>query len=278
MPREIETYKTVLIENNFTPIIPSVTITGFILGDYTLTTVNTNITDFKDDELQAKLSGAAGRYREKINEAYDVNVPAFTFTYTDLPGPTWDYEDLRAKLNDLITQINAFLTSVHNLLSKKFSSVILQSLTPITADILEDTDNMVDYIFNVTTMGELSYALEYYGNLSYPHNILNKDIYIEFKPDEVVLKYITINNPDYANCPKLMKLNTNMLQKNRTLITFPSVEVFNESVDIPFSSNLNVNGNYYFSILDQNNLAPANTSTFKMYLAITLLFIKFKSN
>ena len=105
-----------------------------------------------------------------------------------------------------------------------------------------------------------------------------KEIYIEFIPDEIILKFISITD-DNANAQSGCYLIKTNLVESSNLITFPAAAGYAESVDIPFRNSKPINSTYLFDIFKVDGTKPTGNGLtgMNLSLSLTFLFIKFKS-
>jgi hypothetical protein len=107
-----------------------------------------------------------------------------------------------------------------------------------------------------------------------------KDIFVDFEPDEIVLKYLAYSDDNTALEGGMYSLKCDMFNtEGNVLINFPADSNFAETLDIPFKNNSkNLNGTRTFSISKLNNGAIEEVATMDLSISFTLLFVKFKSN
>ena len=107
-------------------------------------------------------------------------------------------------------------------------------------------------------------------------NSFNKSIYVEFIPDEIVLKFISAQDNNANDEEGSYLLRTNLVEPF-DLISFPASSGYAESVDIPFRSTKPINSNYEFNLSKVDGGAIARLTTMNLSVSLTFLFIKFKS-
>lgn len=119
-------------------------------------------------------------------------------------------------------------------------------------------------------------------------NYFDRDINIEFVPDEIVLKTVSVYDSDtttaVADKTKLFAIKSNLIYENANILfTFPLAEnAFHEAYHVPFRNINNINGTYRFTLIsadiDKNpkGEVPLGGANFKMYISFTLLFIKYR--
>lgn len=107
-------------------------------------------------------------------------------------------------------------------------------------------------------------------------------IHCEFPPDEIILKYVSINDKDGANSGAMHMIHSDLIQ-GQHLFSLPGSAdgatnyAYSEAVDIPFQNvQRPVNGNYTFRITLYDGTTPTNVATMNYYITLTFLFIKFK--
>jgi len=111
----------------------------------------------------------------------------------------------------------------------------------------------------------------HYGNNVIPINI-------EFEPDEVIVKTLSAFNGDTGNPNSGMLLLRTDLCKDSILAHIPLNEVTYQVINTPFLLRKPVNDVYFFSLTDITGALPEDIATFDFQLALTLQFIKYKSN
>ena len=105
------------------------------------------------------------------------------------------------------------------------------------------------------------------------------DINIQFIPDEVIIKNISVRDNDInAAGAQPIYLITSDLLNDPVMFHFPLAQTFHEMLNIPFLLKKQISGKYVFRILSMNMIEPENKATFNMFCAITLLFVKYKNN
>jgi len=114
-------------------------------------------------------------------------------------------------------------------------------------------------------------------------NIEHYKINVEFAPDEIVLKYISIFDNDGANTRNMYIIKSNLVEGGN-LISLPGPTDgtntnYTESVDIPFNNRGRpISGTYEFSITEMDGTIPTNKDTIDYMMCLTFIFIKFKSD
>jgi len=107
-------------------------------------------------------------------------------------------------------------------------------------------------------------------------NTFSKNINVEFIPDEIVVKYICVNDDNTNTETGIYTLKTNLIREE-DLITFPAFHNFSQQVDIPFKNYDRINGTYSFKLGKLDETAIAELDTMDLSLSLVLLFVKFKS-
>lgn len=118
-----------------------------------------------------------------------------------------------------------------------------------------------------------------YGALGNGVTAFTYDVYIDFIPDEIVLKYISRYDNDEHTTPNNgdpMILLRSSLVDGEILASIPRSVAFHESYNIPFPNKKAIRGTYNFILTDIDNDAPSNAVTFDTQITCTLLFIKYK--
>lgn len=117
----------------------------------------------------------------------------------------------------------------------------------------------------------------------------NSNVNVEFIPDEVVIKRISIQDADADNADGMFFINTDMVFPNIIHSYAPMYSYNNEGTPIlvnyycdncqpntRFKITQPMNSLFKFWITDINNAPPKNSATFSMGLALTLEFIQYK--
>jgi len=292
MPREIETYKTVpvtakLIGENGTITVGHTDFTGVTLSE-----INIGLRgDFTDADpsnhilgVQQHIISALNIFREYLNRVHEmslVEVDNIDIGFVDVTDTNEDTvtEAFNFLLNQFDNVFNDFLSEVER--NRGFTYGITSDLD-YTAPIL---------LFSGFSAGDLNAARDevnesiegmlnnivfnsYYNNASF-----SRDINIEFIPDEVVLKNVSINNIGYENSDHMLFLRSNLIPGSPILFSFPNLSMYNEALDIPFRLKSPVNGTYNFNFVTILGKPPSQALIpyFSIEIAFTLLFIKFKS-
>eukprot|EP00732_Lithocolla_globosa_P008231 Lithocolla_globosa_v1_NODE_11475_length_505_cov_8.326667.p1 type:complete len:151 gc:universal NODE_11475_length_505_cov_8.326667:25-477(+) len=126
-------------------------------------------------------------------------------------------------------------------------------------------------------------------------NTIDTLINLEFIPDEIILKCISVydaDNVDILGEPgeggagttpivdktKMYHLRTNLISDNSgVLASFPLCKSYHESYHIPFKNTQPINGTYNFTVIDaQGGGLPVGGNNFNMHISITLMFVKYK--
>ena len=103
----------------------------------------------------------------------------------------------------------------------------------------------------------------------------SQDINIEFQPDKVILKYITITNKNPNETPGILLLCSNLIP-NQSLISIPNSIHYSESVDIPFKTHGPINSSYDFYLRTMGNRS-INKNFANIMFSLTFIFIKYKN-
>eukprot|EP00732_Lithocolla_globosa_P006860 Lithocolla_globosa_v1_NODE_8280_length_839_cov_26.331633.p1 type:complete len:141 gc:universal NODE_8280_length_839_cov_26.331633:227-649(+) len=109
----------------------------------------------------------------------------------------------------------------------------------------------------------------------------NENIYIDFIPDEIILKNITVydDTTDHANNTKLFLVKSSLNNRKGTMASFPQIQAFHENYHTPYKNNNQINGSYEFKITDINGNAPSpDAVNFKIHIAITIVFAKYRKS
>lgn len=107
-------------------------------------------------------------------------------------------------------------------------------------------------------------------------NRYSTDIYVEFTPDEIVLKHIAVkNDTDVADVDLGMYKIRSSLVGNNYIISFPANSSYAEAVDIPFKNSNPISSVYDFNLIGTATNSPSNDVI--LTATLTFLFIKFKS-
>jgi hypothetical protein len=105
------------------------------------------------------------------------------------------------------------------------------------------------------------------------------EINLDFTPDEMILKNVSKYDFDAAidgnTSDAIIFLKTDLIN-SPTLCHFPRSVGFHETYDIPFKINKSINGKYRFFLTRSDNKEPTNKAVFNTFIALTLLFIKYK--
>lgn len=118
-----------------------------------------------------------------------------------------------------------------------------------------------------------------YGYLNNNETSFNYDIYVDFIPDEIILKYISRYDEAENAAPgtsDAMILIRSTLIDNEVLASIPRCAAFHESYNIPFQAKKSIRGTYSFDITSVTGTLPINVAAFDTYIACTLLFVKYK--
>jgi len=103
-----------------------------------------------------------------------------------------------------------------------------------------------------------------------------KNINVEFIPDEIIVKYITVKNDNIVAEKGVYMLKTNLV-RDEILISFPCRTTFTSSVDIPFKNYDRINGTYSFTLNKIDYSGIANLANMDLSLSLVLMFVKYKS-
>lgn len=112
-------------------------------------------------------------------------------------------------------------------------------------------------------------------------NETNIDLYVEFIPDEIVLKSVSVFDDTTGPNTAMFFIKSNLIRENsNVLCSFPLVNsAFHEAYHVPFKCNEQISGTYNFQIVDAStNGIPDSSGDFKIHFAVTLLFIKYKKS
>eukprot|EP00732_Lithocolla_globosa_P008078 Lithocolla_globosa_v1_NODE_11069_length_538_cov_120.681159.p1 type:complete len:136 gc:universal NODE_11069_length_538_cov_120.681159:511-104(-) len=125
------------------------------------------------------------------------------------------------------------------------------------------------------------YVTETYYALLDTSNYWNENIYIDFQPDEIILKNISIYDADTttteANKTKMFLLKSNLVSdKNGVIATFPLAQAYHESYQLGFKNTRPIGGTYEFRVTAFDNTVPAGGGNFGMYVGVTLMYVKYK--
>lgn len=103
-----------------------------------------------------------------------------------------------------------------------------------------------------------------------------KNIYVEFIPDEIVLKYVSYAMSAESANVGCFQLSSNLITNDMVVFTAPYALNFHESYNIPFPNyKRTINGTYLFELKTmEGNLIELDVD---LNLAFTLVFIKWKN-
>lgn len=103
-----------------------------------------------------------------------------------------------------------------------------------------------------------------------------KNINVEFLPDEIIVKYLSLNDDNVNIEYGMYTLKTNLVRED-ILICFPPASSFTTSLDIPFKNYDRINGTYSFTLNKIDNSEIDEMATMNLSLSLVLMFVKFKS-
>eukprot|EP00732_Lithocolla_globosa_P006086 Lithocolla_globosa_v1_NODE_6795_length_1032_cov_294.655419.p2 type:complete len:137 gc:universal NODE_6795_length_1032_cov_294.655419:586-176(-) len=112
-------------------------------------------------------------------------------------------------------------------------------------------------------------------------NTFTENIYLDFIPDEIILKNISYYDDDgttaVAAKTKLFILKSTLVSDNGGAIcTFPLATAYHEQYHIPFRNVRPIGGTYTFTVSDIDGSAPGGGNDFDMYLGVTLTFLQYE--
>eukprot|EP00732_Lithocolla_globosa_P008192 Lithocolla_globosa_v1_NODE_11378_length_513_cov_172.679039.p1 type:complete len:139 gc:universal NODE_11378_length_513_cov_172.679039:442-26(-) len=117
-------------------------------------------------------------------------------------------------------------------------------------------------------------------DLSNQDATFSKEIYCEFIPDEIILKYISVYDNSVGDADskdKMFILKTSLISDNTGILaTYPQATAYHESYHLPFKNNRPINGTYNFTITDITGDNPAGGANYDVFISFTLMFVKYK--
>jgi len=285
MPREIETYKTVIVNGHVFHGKDESTLTFNDAGSSSRADVYTALTN-----LHTEVSSVLNELNIYLNTVFDLNMPLIALTYTqNLINDPPESVPVETKIHTLFTNFNK---EFNNMMAKVYTetdynySITAAAEPPVDFDLSNgmgvdfDKDSYNGYLDTLT-----SAFLEYINHpaLTTPKRSFTENIHLEFIPDEIILKHVSVNDQDGANSSKINIISSDLVEGGQ-LFTIPGSSdetnnvIFCESVDIPFrNKNRPINGVYNFSVLNHFRKYHHNITTFNYFLSLTFLFVKFKS-
>eukprot|EP00732_Lithocolla_globosa_P003954 Lithocolla_globosa_v1_NODE_3407_length_1681_cov_654.876999.p3 type:complete len:136 gc:universal NODE_3407_length_1681_cov_654.876999:782-1189(+) len=119
----------------------------------------------------------------------------------------------------------------------------------------------------------------FYENLS-GTNTFSENIYLDFIPDEIILKNISYYDDDgttaVAAKTKLFVLKSTLVSDNSgNIATFPLASAYHEQYHIPFRNVRPIGGTYTFTLTDVDGAAPGGGGNFDLFIGITLTFVQY---
>ena len=101
------------------------------------------------------------------------------------------------------------------------------------------------------------------------------NINVEFPVDEVVIKWVALNDANVGDPPRLTNLRSTLIN-NHVIFSYPAVnDSFYEVVNTPFKLHgVNINGIYVFTFEDGTSINP-HIIGFDTHFSMVLLFIQY---
>ena len=271
---EIENYKTLTVSGQFIgniiyefdPFIPPI--------DNNLSTINANFSGLVTYINNYFYNDPNGVIR-KINTKIISTLTYTNITYTNIPS----VDDpplvgtVQNKINEIVLAFNTKFKSMLNDLSFYIPYSLTYTDIPNITLVNNNTITIYDSISSFCDAIEAKHT----NYLSLYNPIYSQNINVEFQPDKVILKYITITNNDYATTPPILFLQSSLIP-NQNLISIPNSQHYSESVDIPFKIHGPINSYYDFSLRTLLNKSIPNASSITIFFSLTLIFVQYKKS
>eukprot|EP00732_Lithocolla_globosa_P007934 Lithocolla_globosa_v1_NODE_10670_length_578_cov_2468.967495.p1 type:complete len:139 gc:universal NODE_10670_length_578_cov_2468.967495:85-501(+) len=109
----------------------------------------------------------------------------------------------------------------------------------------------------------------------------SKQINLEFIPDEIILKNVSLYNYDINTTAqyysKMFLLKSSLLSDNGgVLASIPHSTAYHEQYHISFKNNSPINGTYSFTLTDIFGAKPGGGANYNTFISLTLMFVKYK--
>eukprot|EP00732_Lithocolla_globosa_P006785 Lithocolla_globosa_v1_NODE_8119_length_859_cov_306.317164.p1 type:complete len:127 gc:universal NODE_8119_length_859_cov_306.317164:448-68(-) len=113
----------------------------------------------------------------------------------------------------------------------------------------------------------------FYSDIPAGQSEFTEDIFLDFQPDDIILKTIAYSNSGTIGDPSLFYIRSNMF-KSAVIASIPSVANYQETYNKVFKNDHMISGTYSFKL--ENTAGEAFVSDDVIYLAMTFTFVKWK--